>query len=126
MASRQGNRQEPLQANGIVLTAAAQPEATLLHTVGSLFPAPFTRGIFAGRIVQSLAAIGFTIDPLQIPLDYGTTLQDVIGFIVANAISTEPQSERYYCSRDDKHNVSRADHFCPKCGALVIKQDATS
>ena len=105
MASRQGNRPEPLQANGIVLTAAAQPEATLLHTVGSLFPAPFTRGIFAGRIVQSLAAIGF---------------------IVANAISTEPQSERYYCSRDDKHNVSRADHFCPKCGALVIKQDATS
>jgi hypothetical protein len=122
-----GTHPEPQQANAIVLAAVAPeyPNATLLNTVGSLFPTAGARALFVSRIVQNLAASGFSIQPGQIPVDEGSTLQAISAFIVNNAVASEPQPDAYYCSFDAEHVVSRGDQFCPKCGAPVVKRAAS-
>jgi ribosomal protein L37AE/L43A len=33
----------------------------------------------------------------------------------------EPEPDRYFCSRDKHHRVSRGDKTCPRCGSPVRK-----
>jgi len=128
MESLPGNHPDRQQANSIVLAACAPeyPNATLIDTVGTLYATPGERVIFISRIVQYTGAAGFTLQPGVIPTGETNTLSDVSASIAANAVASEPQSDTYYCSRDDQHVASRGDKFCPKCGAPVVKKPVTS
>jgi hypothetical protein len=82
-----GTHPDAQQANAIVFASCAleHPIATLLQTVGALYPTPGARTIFTSRIVQNCQTAGFTITPDKVPSGDTDTLGALSASIVANA-----------------------------------------
>jgi hypothetical protein len=87
MTPAAGTHPDAQQANAIVFASCVpeHPTATLLNTIGALYPSPGERTIFGSRIVQNTRTAGFDITPDKFPCGDSDTLGDVAASIVANA-----------------------------------------
>jgi hypothetical protein len=76
-------------ANHIVLTSCNEefPNATLLDTIGNLYPLASQRAIFVDRVVKNTKTAGFVIEATKVPTGDGDSLQTVSDAVVQNAVA---------------------------------------
>jgi hypothetical protein len=89
MPPQPGTHPNAGEANAIVF-ASCEPEfpnATLIDTVGKLYPLASERAIFVDRIVKNTKTAGYAIVPPKVPVGDTDTLGDVSGAVVENAVA---------------------------------------